>query len=134
VQTFTVLTAKPNEQCAPIHNRIPVIRCRENWPAWLGEIDVHQDELLGRLGPYPTRLMCAYPSTGGWETCGITIPACSMRSQMRLRIRSNRVIDYPAIEIYEVRWRIAFIISASRVRKPQIVSLAASSTSDFLPP
>jgi putative SOS response-associated peptidase YedK len=61
VQTFTVLTTEPNELCAPIHNRMPVILGRENWPAWLGEVDVPQDELLGMLRPYPARLMRAHP-------------------------------------------------------------------------
>lgn len=61
VQTFTVLTTEPNELCAPIHNRIPVILGRENWPAWLGEVGVPQDELLGMLRPYPASLMRAYP-------------------------------------------------------------------------
>jgi putative SOS response-associated peptidase YedK len=61
VQNFTVLTTQPNELCAPIHNRMPVILGRENWPAWLGEVDVDQDELLNMLRPYPARLMRAYP-------------------------------------------------------------------------
>jgi putative SOS response-associated peptidase YedK len=39
---------------------MPVILGRENWPAWLGEVDVPQDELLGMLRPYPARLMRAY--------------------------------------------------------------------------
>jgi putative SOS response-associated peptidase YedK len=46
---------------APIHDRMPVILGRENWRAWLGEIDVSADELLGMLHPYPSDLMLAYP-------------------------------------------------------------------------
>lgn len=61
IQTFTVLTTEPNELCALIHNRMPVILGQENWPAWLGEVDMPQDELLGMLRPYPARLMRAYP-------------------------------------------------------------------------
>ena len=33
VHTFTVLTTEPNELCAPIHDRMPVILGRENWSA-----------------------------------------------------------------------------------------------------
>ena len=60
VQTFTVLTTEPNELCAPIHDRMPVILARENWPAWLGEFDASQDELLRILRPFPSHLMQAY--------------------------------------------------------------------------
>ena len=60
VQTFTVLTTEPSELCAPIHNRVPMIRGRENWPAWLEEVDVPQDKLLSMLRPYSSQLMRAY--------------------------------------------------------------------------
>ncbi len=60
IQTFTVLTTEPNELCAPIHDRMPVILGRENWPAWLGEVDVRQEELLEILRPYRSALMRAY--------------------------------------------------------------------------
>lgn len=59
IQTFTVLTTEPNELCAPIHDRMPVILGRENWFAWLGEVDASVGELLRMLRPYPSRLMRA---------------------------------------------------------------------------
>jgi putative SOS response-associated peptidase YedK len=37
VQTFTILTTVPNELCAPIHVRMPVILPRDKWAIWLGE-------------------------------------------------------------------------------------------------
>jgi putative SOS response-associated peptidase YedK len=60
IQTFTVLTTEPNELCARIHDRMPVILGRENWPAWLGEVEASQDELLWMLRPFPSYLMRAY--------------------------------------------------------------------------
>jgi putative SOS response-associated peptidase YedK len=37
VRSFTVITTDPNELCAPIHNRMPVILDPTSWPIWLGE-------------------------------------------------------------------------------------------------
>src|ERR1044071_2288968 len=51
-----------------------------------------------------------------------------------LEIHSKRGRRLSGKKNYEVRRRTAFIISASLVRKAQTVSLAASSTSGFLPP
>src|SRR5947207_1917371 len=54
VQTFTILTTVPNELCAPIHDRMPVILPREKWAAWLGEHSAGPDELRWMiLLPYP---------------------------------------------------------------------------------
>ena len=36
LETFTILTTEPNELCAPIHNRMPVILASEDWSGWLG--------------------------------------------------------------------------------------------------
>ena len=35
LETFTILTTEPNELCAPIHNRMPVIVPRHAWGRWL---------------------------------------------------------------------------------------------------
>lgn len=60
IQTFTVLTTEPNVLCAPIHDRMPVILGRQNWSAWLGEVEASRDELLRMLRPFPSYLMRAY--------------------------------------------------------------------------
>ena len=36
LETFTILTTEPNELCAPIHNRMPVVLAQEDWARWLG--------------------------------------------------------------------------------------------------
>ena len=62
VQTFTIVTTTPNELCASIHDRMPVILPREKWAAWLGEREADADELRWMiLRPYPAGLLRAYP-------------------------------------------------------------------------
>jgi putative SOS response-associated peptidase YedK len=37
IRSFAVITTEPNELCAKLHNRMPVVLKPESWPAWLGE-------------------------------------------------------------------------------------------------
>src|SRR6516162_2309392 len=37
LRSFAIITTRPNELCAELHNRMPVILGPERWPAWLGE-------------------------------------------------------------------------------------------------
>jgi putative SOS response-associated peptidase YedK len=60
VQSFAIVTGPPNELCAPIHNRMPVILPREAWRPWLGEEDAGADALLVLLRSFPAALMRAY--------------------------------------------------------------------------
>jgi len=61
VRSFTIITTTPNELCAPIHDRMPVILAPEVWPEWLGEEAVEEAALKGLLGPYPPELMTLWP-------------------------------------------------------------------------
>ena len=61
VRSFTIVTGKPNELCAPIHDRMPVILPREAWPLWLGESEASQEALLALLQPCPAERMRVYP-------------------------------------------------------------------------
>src|ERR1700751_1430983 len=36
MRSFAIVTTQPNELCAELHNRMPVILAPEAWPAWLG--------------------------------------------------------------------------------------------------
>jgi putative SOS response-associated peptidase YedK len=59
VRSFTIITTTPNELCAPIHNRMPVILPPETWPAWLGEDPAEPAQLKAMLAPYPAdRMTC----------------------------------------------------------------------------
>ena len=53
IRSFTIVTTTPNELCAEIHNRMPVILPSETWPAWLGEEPADADQLKALLAPYP---------------------------------------------------------------------------------
>ena len=37
LRSFAIITTRPNELCAELHNRMPVVLGPETWPAWLGE-------------------------------------------------------------------------------------------------
>src|SRR3984893_7828909 len=37
VRSFAIITTSPNELCAELHDRMPVILARDNWSVWLGE-------------------------------------------------------------------------------------------------
>lgn len=59
--TFTVLTTDANPLVAPIHSRMPAIIAPENFDRWLDPSVSDIEELQSMLGPYPDRLMQAYP-------------------------------------------------------------------------
>jgi putative SOS response-associated peptidase YedK len=60
ILSFTIITTTPNEVCAKIHNRMPVILEPRSYAAWLGETGAEKDALLGLLKPYPAQQMTAY--------------------------------------------------------------------------
>ena len=55
--TFTVLTTKPNDLCAPIHDRMPAILEPEDAQAWLETPPEATDLLLELLRPFPSERM-----------------------------------------------------------------------------
>lgn len=61
VLTFTILTTEPNPLMAEIHDRMPVIVRPEDYGRWLDPALDDVAELQGMVGPYPERLMEAYP-------------------------------------------------------------------------
>ena len=61
VRSFVVITTKPNELCAELHNRMPVVIGREAWRAWLGEEPSDPHELKALLAPYPSEEMTCWP-------------------------------------------------------------------------
>ena len=36
-RSFTILTTTPNAEMSELHDRMPVILDRQDWPVWLGE-------------------------------------------------------------------------------------------------
>jgi putative SOS response-associated peptidase YedK len=59
--TFTVLTTRPNELAARIHNRMPVIVPPERFGVWLDNSVCDRGELNKVLEPYPAERIEAYP-------------------------------------------------------------------------
>jgi putative SOS response-associated peptidase YedK len=61
VRSFAIVTTTPNELCAEIHNRMPVILKPEAWPVWLDEEPAELPQLKALLAPYPADDMICWP-------------------------------------------------------------------------
>ena len=61
LRSFTIITTKPNELLAPLHDRMPVILDPRHWPAWLGEEAADPAQLRTLLAPYPADDMAIWP-------------------------------------------------------------------------
>jgi putative SOS response-associated peptidase YedK len=61
LKTFTILTTTPNAFMAEVHDRMPVMLSRENWPKWLGETPATDAELKALCAPFPAEKMEAWP-------------------------------------------------------------------------
>jgi putative SOS response-associated peptidase YedK len=61
VYSFTIVTTQPNELCARLHDRMPVILDPTAWPIWLGEEAAKPDDLKALLVPYPSAGMTCWP-------------------------------------------------------------------------
>jgi len=61
IRSFTIITTTPNELCAELHNRMPVVLKPQAWPAWLGEQPADVPQLKALLAPYPSHAMICWP-------------------------------------------------------------------------
>jgi putative SOS response-associated peptidase YedK len=61
VRSFAIIATTPNELCAELHNRMPVILKPEGWPAWLGEEPAGAPQLKAIFAPYPAEEMTCWP-------------------------------------------------------------------------
>ncbi len=59
--SFAIITTTPNELCAELHNRMPVVLGHEVWPEWLGEEPSDPPRLKALLAPYPSEKMTCWP-------------------------------------------------------------------------
>jgi putative SOS response-associated peptidase YedK len=67
IRSFAVVTCPPNELCAELRNRMPVVLGPETWPAWLGEEPADARQLKAMLAPYPSErdhLLTGQPPVG----------------------------------------------------------------------
>jgi putative SOS response-associated peptidase YedK len=63
MRSFAIVTTTPNELCAELHNRMPVVLGPDAWPAWLGEEPTDLRQLKALLAPYPSAEMTCWPIT-----------------------------------------------------------------------
>jgi putative SOS response-associated peptidase YedK len=61
IRSFAIITTRPNELCAELHNRMPVVLAPEAWPIWLGEDPAGPPQLKALLAPYPSEGMICWP-------------------------------------------------------------------------
>jgi putative SOS response-associated peptidase YedK len=61
VRSFAIVTTDPNELCAHLHDRMPVILKPDVWPLWLGEEAADVPQLKALLTPYPAEEMTCWP-------------------------------------------------------------------------
>jgi putative SOS response-associated peptidase YedK len=61
VRSLAIITTTPNELCAELHNRMPVVPGPKTWPAWLEEEPADARQLKAMLAPYPSEKMTCWP-------------------------------------------------------------------------
>ena len=61
VRSFAIITTTPNELCAELHDRMPVILGPDVWPEWLGEEPADPARLKALLCSYPAEEMACWP-------------------------------------------------------------------------
>src|ERR1700720_299004 len=61
VRSFAIITTTPNELCAELHNRMPVVLSPDVWSEWLGEEPADPARLKALLAPYPAEEMACWP-------------------------------------------------------------------------
>jgi len=61
LRSFTIVTTTPNELCAELHNRMPVVLKPDVWPLWHGEQPADLPRLKALLAPYPSDEMSCWP-------------------------------------------------------------------------
>jgi hypothetical protein len=61
VRSFAIITTTPNELCAALHNRMPVVLRPETWSVWLGEEPTDASALKALLAPFPSEEMTCWP-------------------------------------------------------------------------
>jgi putative SOS response-associated peptidase YedK len=76
VRSCTILTGRPNDAVADIHDRMPVVLSPERWSDWLDpEID-DTEQLLGLLDVYPSDAMARHPVSTLVNTVANNLPEC----------------------------------------------------------
>jgi putative SOS response-associated peptidase YedK len=89
IRSCSIVTTKPNDFIAPIHNRMPVILSQETEPLWLDPMTEKADTLTPLLTPSPAEWLDSYvvssvvnsPKNSGRECIE---PATTLETTLRL--------------------------------------------------
>lgn len=82
LSTCTVITTKPNELMAEIHDRMPVILLPEHEERWLDKRIADPSHIMPLLAPYPPEYMRAYPVGALVGNVRNDVPACVAEIQI----------------------------------------------------
>ncbi len=77
VVSCAILTTKPNEKLAEIHDRMPVILPADAYEDWLTPDEARAEDLAGCLRPYPADRMVAHPVSRLVNSPKNDEPACT---------------------------------------------------------
>jgi len=61
MRSFAIVTTTPNQLCAELHNRMPVVLKPETRPVWLGEEPADASSLKDLLAPFPSDELTCWP-------------------------------------------------------------------------
>ena len=75
IRTFTILTTRPNEMVASLHDRMPVILEPESFASWL-DADAGADALVDLLDPAADGVLEMYPVSRRVNSVRNDDPAC----------------------------------------------------------
>jgi putative SOS response-associated peptidase YedK len=76
----TIITTRPNELVAPIHNRMPAILAPDAYDLWLSPDDQPAERLQPLLGPYRADDMIGYPVSRVVNNPANDVPECILRA------------------------------------------------------
>jgi len=79
LESFTIITTKPNDALADLHDRMPAILPRDAWATWLDRDEHHLDRLGALLEPYPSDDLEIYPVPKAVGRPAFDEPACHDR-------------------------------------------------------
>jgi putative SOS response-associated peptidase YedK len=76
VLSCTIITTRPNELVAKLHDRMPVILHPSAYEVWLAPAEQPSDKLQGLLEPFPAGEMEAYPVSPLVNSPSNDVPEC----------------------------------------------------------
>lgn len=61
LKSFSILTTTPNAVTSAVHDRMPVILDKADWPKWLGEVPATEADIYALLKPAPPERVNIWP-------------------------------------------------------------------------